>query len=82
MNILDVYTFSPGLPYQGSLTIPGQYPLHRFAQVLNVTRGVSLFDPDDYKKNANWSYDGVSDETTLVFETWTAGFDASDDILA
>ena len=80
MNILDVYSFVPGLSYQGKVTIPGQYPLHRFALVLNVTRGVIMYDPQDYKKNANWSYDATANETTLVFEAWTDGFDSGDEV--
>ena len=78
MNIVESYTFTPGGPGQGTISIPLELELEDFGVITNVTRGVILYNPTDGYTGASLNVaEGVS---TLTLEQSTTFCSAEDDL--
>lgn len=69
MYIVQTYTFAPGDPGVGTITIPAILKLEDFGVITNVTRGSTLYDPNEGQGGASISYDGG--DTVLTLEQTT-----------
>lgn len=76
MYIVQTYTFAPGEPGYGTITIPAVLKLEDFGVVTNVTRNSILYDPSKGPGGATASYDGG--DTILTLEQTTTYCDAAD----
>jgi len=78
MSIVQSYTFSPGDPGEGTITIPATLKLEDFGTIINVTRGSILYSPDEGSAGATLSYE--SGNTILTLEQSTTYCLSSDDL--
>lgn len=78
MYVVQTYTFAPGEPGAGTITIPAILKLEDFGVITNVTRGSTLYDPNEGQGGASISYDGG--DTILTLEQTTT-YCLSDDKL-
>jgi len=78
MQVLQTYTFVPGLAGVGTITIPGTYNLESFGEITNVTRGMVFYKPDNYKAGVSLVNSGGN--TILTLEQDTAFCKSTDDI--
>lgn len=76
MYIVQSYTFSPGEPGAGTITIPAILKLEDFGIVTNVTRNAIIYDPAKGPGGAIASYDGG--DTILTLEQSTTYCDSED----
>lgn len=78
MQVLQTYTFSPGVAGAGTISVPGSYNLESFGEITNVTRGMVLYKPDNYKAGVTLSVAGGN--TVLTFEQDTLFCKSTDDV--
>lgn len=76
MYIVQSYTFAPGEPGAGTITIPAILKLEDFGVITNVTRNSVLYDPVKGDGGAIASYDGG--DTILTLEQSTTYCDSAD----
>lgn len=76
MYIVQTYTFAPGDPGEGTITIPAILKLEDFGTVTNVTRNSVLYSPAEGNAGASVSYDGG--DTILTLEQSTTYCDSGD----
>lgn len=75
MYIVQSYTFAPGEPGAGTITIPAILKLEDFGIITNVTRNSIVYDPARGDGGATVSYDGgdtiltLEQSTTYCFPT-------------
>jgi hypothetical protein len=69
MFIVQTYAFNPGLPGEGTITIPAILKLEDFGVISNVSRGSILYNPNEGQGGALVSYDGG--DTILTLEQTT-----------
>lgn len=78
MIIAQSYTFTPGGPGEGTITVPATLDLEDFGVIINVSRGSILYDPQDGKAGAVASSQGGV--TTLTLEQSTTYCKPTDNI--
>jgi hypothetical protein len=78
MYIVQSYTFAPGEPGIGTITISAILKLEDFGTVTNVTRNSVLYSPAEGNAGASVSYDGG--DTILTLEQSTTYCDSSDKV--
>lgn len=76
MYIVQSYAFAPGLPGEGTITIPAILKLEDFDTITNVSRGSILYQPSEGTAGATVSYDGG--DTILTLEQSTTYCEPSD----
>lgn len=69
MYIVQSYTFVPGEPGQGTITIPAVLMLEDFGVITNVSRGSVLYNPEEGTAGATISFAGG--DTILTLEQST-----------
>lgn len=69
MYVVPSYTFAPGKPGVGTITIPGTLNIEDFGVITNVTRNSIIYNPAEGQAGASVSYGMGS--TTLVLEQGT-----------
>lgn len=78
MIIAQSYTFTPGGPGEGTITVPATLDLEDFGVIINVSRGSVLYDPQDGSAGAIASLEGGV--TTLTLEQSTSYCHSSDNL--
>ncbi len=78
MYIVQTYTFAPGEPGAGTITIPAVLKLEDFGTITNVTYNSILYSPTEGNAGASVSYDGG--DTVLTLEQSTTYCNAEDNI--
>lgn len=78
MFIVQSYTFAPGEPGSGTITIPAILKLEDFGIISNVSRGSVLYNPSEGSAGATVSYDGG--DTILTLEQSTTYCDPDDNL--
>lgn len=76
MFIAQDYTFSPGGPGEGTITITGTFNLEDFGVITNVTRNSVIYDPSKGDAGASLSYGEGA--TVLTLEQTTTYCDPED----
>lgn len=76
MYIIESYTFAPGEPGIGTITIPEVLELENFGVITNVTRNSIIYDPAEGKAGASISH--VLGDTVLTLEQSTTYCEAGD----
>lgn len=76
MFIVQSYTFAPGLPGEGTITIPAILKLEDFGTITNVSRGSILYQPSEGTAGATISFDGG--DTILTLEQSTTYCEPTD----
>lgn len=76
MYIVQEYSFAPGDPGAGTITIPAVLKLEDFGVITNVSRNSILYDPAEGNGGALTSYSGG--DTILTLEQSTTYCDPSD----
>lgn len=76
MYIVQTYTFAPGEPGAGTITIPAILKLEDFGVITNVSRNSVLYDPSKGDGGATVSYDGG--DTIITLEQSTTYCETSD----
>lgn len=78
MFIVQEYTFAPGGPGEGTITIPAILKLEDFGVITNVSLNSILYDPAGSNGGAKVSYDGGD---TIITLEQTTNYCSSDDNL-
>jgi len=76
--LVSGYTFVPGVPGSGSITISGVFPLEQFLLATNVTDNVVIYQFNSPARGGNAS--SASGNTTLFFNADTSGMSAADKV--
>lgn len=74
------YVFTPGAANVGTVVFPGKIPIRRLLLITNTTVGAIIYNFADSSRNANASYNTLTNETTLTLELSTVGMAATDEL--
>ena len=76
--LVSGYTFSPGIPGSGSITISGIFPLEQFLLATNVTDNTVIYQFNSPAKGGSVS--SISGATSLFLNADTSGMSAGDKV--
>lgn len=76
--LVSGYTFSPGAPGSGSITISGIFPLEQFLLATNTTDNVVIYQFNSPARGGSVS--STSGNTTLFLNADTSGMNAADKV--